>query len=87
MAEGTDAGEVARDCRRDGDISALGSCERDAHDALRALAAIAPVRKKRMVNLWQKGAEQTFADVECDGIFVKAGWQKMNRAGPIELEG
>lgn len=58
----------------------------DIKGALRALAAIAPVRKKRMVNLWQKGVDQTFADLECDNAYVLAGWQKMNHNGPIEIE-
>lgn len=65
---------------------AATSAYRPHYEALCAIAAIAPERKKRVVNLWQKNAEQTFADVDCDGSFITAGWQKMNRTGPIEIE-
>ena len=55
-------------------------------DALRALAAIAPERKKRTVNLWERkgigswGTDDRMANRE----YEMDGWRKV--AGPIEID-
>ncbi len=64
-------------------------------DALRALAAIAPQRKKRVVSIWEeKGANGHPNNIAYHVLSVDAertsndhhymGWRKV--AGPIELE-
>lgn len=54
-------------------------------NALRALAAIAPVKRKRMVNLWERGGvDTTFAELHHDAGYIRAGWRKVG--GPFEIE-
>ena len=58
-------------------------------DALRALAAIAPVRKKRVVNLWMQDGKDSVTNIEAYGVEWNPNcgdvrYRKV--AGPIELE-
>lgn len=63
----------------------LGAFTDARTEALRALAAIAPVRKKRMVNLWERGGvDTTFAELHHDAGYIRAGWRKVG--GPFEIE-
>ena len=58
----------------------------DWHDlsgAIRALAAIAPVRKKRMVNLWAHGSGAPIVVNDGDSP-VGQMWRKVG--GPFEIE-
>lgn len=57
--------------------------------ALRALAAIAPVRKKRVVNLWMQDGKDSVTNIEAYGVEWNPNcgdvrYRKV--AGPIELE-
>lgn len=56
-------------------------------DALRALAAIAPVKRKRMVNLWRHDEANinAYSDVSDDeAMRIRGGWRKVG--GPFEIE-
>lgn len=55
-------------------------------DALRALAAIAPQRKKRMVNLWERKGIGSWGtdDRMVNREYEMDGWRKV--AGPIEID-
>ena len=66
-------------------ISGVTNNDGWASDALRALAAIAPERKKRMVNLWIVGNEFPIAKPSDWAPRAHELWRKVG--GPFEIEG
>jgi len=61
----------------------------NTENALRALAAIAPQRKKRVVNLWMQDGKDSVTNIEAYGVEWNPNcgdvrYRKV--AGPIELE-
>ena len=68
-------------------LEELANCslyERHAQ-ALRALAAIAPRKRTRMVNLWRKPDGEVVARDPDHFVHVDSGWRKVNPQ-PIKIE-
>ena len=63
-------------------ISGVTNNDGWASDALRALAAIAPQRKKRMVNVWQTPYALVVRNAPND--YAVDGWRKVG--GPFEVD-
>ena len=57
----------------------------DIENALRALAAIAPRKRTRMVNLWRKPDGEVVARDPDHFVHVDSGWRKVNPQ-PIKIE-
>jgi hypothetical protein len=66
----------------------IGAFVYSRSDALRRLAELAPVREKRMVNLWRYDAASisTWEDATAanDSARIAGGWRKVG--GPFEIE-